>query len=545
MLRNDPVPLALPPGVYNRGTDYQTKGRYKEANLVRWRGTAVVPVGGWEQFAIAALPGVCRNTFAWTSNTGVRWLAIGTTQGVWAYDGSNLYEIHPADYVSSPDSPAIVAGYGTGYYGTGEYGTPIGDEPDEGGIATTPIVDFGYVTFDAWGENLLFSSVSDGRLLEWNPNTPSTLAVEPAGAPTGIRSFVVTNERHVVVFGREETPGPVNNPRVAVWCSQEDNTDWTPTATNTAGFLPLATGGFAVRAFKFRSEVLLFTSQDLFKLEYVGYPDVYVIRNVSDECGLIDPMAVARSANEAAWLSPRGFFTYDGSAPRAIQCDVSDLIDSTSIANASSRSTVVMAHNENFNEFWCFYPSSANVNPDAYVAWAYLDGYWTHGSLDRTAWNEAFTGQYPVAAQVVETPGVDPGDPPVFTTRIYYQEKGYGRPNLSGDTPYVVTGPIELGNGNQFVVAEALFYDLEGGLTRFQSQTGLTQVQVGFTFYNYPNTAPLKVVDFRSLDSSLGKLDVRGCGRSVEVTVRETPTSPGVYWQWGTSRLVIRPGESR
>jgi len=44
------VPLDIPAGVYRNGTEYESKGRWFDTNLVRWREGRLEPVGGWEQF---------------------------------------------------------------------------------------------------------------------------------------------------------------------------------------------------------------------------------------------------------------------------------------------------------------------------------------------------------------------------------------------------------------------------------------------------------------------------------------------------------------
>ena len=43
------VPLKIPPGVFRNGTQYQAKGRWYAANLVRWTEGAMQAIGGWTQ----------------------------------------------------------------------------------------------------------------------------------------------------------------------------------------------------------------------------------------------------------------------------------------------------------------------------------------------------------------------------------------------------------------------------------------------------------------------------------------------------------------
>ena len=41
------IPLAIPPGQYRNGTDFQASNRWRDASLVRWIEGTMRPVGGW------------------------------------------------------------------------------------------------------------------------------------------------------------------------------------------------------------------------------------------------------------------------------------------------------------------------------------------------------------------------------------------------------------------------------------------------------------------------------------------------------------------
>jgi hypothetical protein len=41
------VPLNIPKGQYANGTEYQSQGRWRDVNLVRWHEDALRPIGGW------------------------------------------------------------------------------------------------------------------------------------------------------------------------------------------------------------------------------------------------------------------------------------------------------------------------------------------------------------------------------------------------------------------------------------------------------------------------------------------------------------------
>ena len=50
-------PLQIPPGVYKNGTEYQSKGRWNNSNLVRWFEGTMRPVVGWRKRSTNQLTG--------------------------------------------------------------------------------------------------------------------------------------------------------------------------------------------------------------------------------------------------------------------------------------------------------------------------------------------------------------------------------------------------------------------------------------------------------------------------------------------------------
>src|SRR5262249_3994889 len=89
-------PLAIPPGVYRNGTEYQSKGRYYDANLVRFYEGTIRPKGGWRRHSSSAVSGVGRAILAWKDNSTITWAAIGTDKKFYLMgrDGT-LYDITP------------------------------------------------------------------------------------------------------------------------------------------------------------------------------------------------------------------------------------------------------------------------------------------------------------------------------------------------------------------------------------------------------------------------------------------------------------------
>ena len=80
------VPSALP-------------GQWVDGDFVRFRYTAPEKIGGWEQLTVSneTLPGVARSQLAFTSFKGEKYVAIGTSQGLFLYFGEAFYDITPLD----------------------------------------------------------------------------------------------------------------------------------------------------------------------------------------------------------------------------------------------------------------------------------------------------------------------------------------------------------------------------------------------------------------------------------------------------------------
>lgn len=75
--------LALPPGQYRNGTDYQSSGRWRDASLVRWHDKALRPIGGWLSWSGTTVTGVARGAHAWRDNSSNVYLATGTANSLW------------------------------------------------------------------------------------------------------------------------------------------------------------------------------------------------------------------------------------------------------------------------------------------------------------------------------------------------------------------------------------------------------------------------------------------------------------------------------
>lgn len=114
------APLSLPPGVVRMATPLQVKGRWYDANLVRWRSGKLLPVGGWERITDSPLPSTVRGLFAWATNENTPLVAIGLSGELYSLDGASFTNITPPGFVG--EQTGFAGAYGASDYSDLYYG---------------------------------------------------------------------------------------------------------------------------------------------------------------------------------------------------------------------------------------------------------------------------------------------------------------------------------------------------------------------------------------------------------------------------------------
>ena len=490
------IPLKLPPGIYRNGTEYQAAGRWYDANLVRWYENTLRPMGGWRKRSASQMTGLCRGFITWRDNSGERWIAAGTQSKLYAMnEAGTLKEITPTGITAGIADATIKTGYGYSTYGSYAYGVA---RPDLGGLipATT-------WSLDTWGEYLVACSSADGKLYEWQLGfTTPTLAAAITNAPTGNKALLVTAERILFALGAG------GNPRKVQWSDQEDNTVWTPLATNQAGDFELATVGTLLAGKRVKGVNLLFTDVDVHSATYIGAPFIYGFEKAGSGCGLISAQAVAAIDTAAIWMSKSGFWTYDGYV-KPLPSDVSDYVFSNMNFNQASK--VYAVHNSQFGEIWWYYPSSGSNENDSYVTYNYRENHWNIGSLARTAGTDAGVFTNPL---LVSTDGY-----------IYEHEVGFAYDSAS---VFAESGPVQLGNGDNIMSVRQVIPD---------EQT-LGEAVVSFKTRNYPTGTQSTFGPYTAANPT----DVRFAARQVNVKVTGAVLAD---WRIGVMRLEAVAGGKR
>ena len=111
------VELEIPPGVVRPATPLQAKGRYWDANLIRWRSGKLLPVGGWQRISEDPLASTCRSIFTWLSTDDIPYGAFGCDSNLYAFSvpDSTITEITPSAFV--PADSGLEGGYSASTYG--------------------------------------------------------------------------------------------------------------------------------------------------------------------------------------------------------------------------------------------------------------------------------------------------------------------------------------------------------------------------------------------------------------------------------------------
>ena len=133
------VSLELPAGVYRNGTKLQSKGRWYDANMIRWKNGRLRPIGGWEQTDTSGITDAGRTMKAWKDNSGNKLLAIGTATKLWVYQGNSgtAYDATPSAFNAGRVTALSGLGFGAGPFNGSGVDVTITAEDISIGSSTT------------------------------------------------------------------------------------------------------------------------------------------------------------------------------------------------------------------------------------------------------------------------------------------------------------------------------------------------------------------------------------------------------------------------
>ena len=70
---------------------------------------------------------------------------------------------------------------------------------------------------------------------------------------------------------------------------------------------------------------MIWTDNALYTMKFVGAPFTFGFEQVGTNCGLIGKNAAVEIDGVAYWMSPKGFFLFDGTV-KTLPCSVEDYV---------------------------------------------------------------------------------------------------------------------------------------------------------------------------------------------------------------------------
>ena len=433
-------------------------------------------------------------------------------------------------------------------------------------VNSDSVIDPGLWSLDNLGSTLI-ALIHNNECFQWDgdaSNATATRATIISGAPTASRDMLVsTPDRHLVFFGTETTIGDkdTQDDMFIRFSSQEDITDYTPTAENSAGTQRLAAGSRIMGGKLGRNAIYIWTDTSLFTMRFVGTPFTFAFEQVGTNCGLIGQNAAVEVDGAAYWMSDNGFFRYTGKL-ESMDCLVEDYVYDN--LNTTSNQFVYAGINNLFGEVTWFYPEDgSNVNTQS-VTYSYLDStakrpiWFTNDSslFPRTTWEDSSVFGLPHGTQY------DPDTDTSFDVQgntdgvTYYYEHETGVNQLRDGATTAIPANITSGDYDitQKVVRGAAtnMADLRGDgenimrvsriIPDFIAQQGDAIVQLELR--DYPNdTAASSSLGPFTVATNTTKVDTRARARAIALTISNTAVDTS--WKLGTFRLDIHSGGRR
>jgi Concanavalin A-like lectin/glucanases superfamily len=220
----------------------------------------------------------------------------------------------------------------------------------------------------------------------------STLTAD-AKLPTSALGIFVTDSRELVAFGAAVSPKVYDALNVA-WCTREDFTVWTPSATNTAGAIRCETGNQIMGVSRVFGGFLIITDLSAHPFTFVGGDDVWGLDRVGSTGGAISPLAIVEVDGVAYWMGYQAFYSYNGRV-NTMPSDVHEAVFNN--INRVQGYKICAGTNRKYGEILFFFPGAlTSLENDSFAAVNTFDGSWSIGgvlagstSFSRTTWLDA------------------------------------------------------------------------------------------------------------------------------------------------------------
>ena len=525
--------------------------------------------------ATSTLNGSLSANSAGTGGVGTNVTLAATTN--FSAAGRILVEEELISYasISSPNLQSIVRNVDGTSNASHNTGTAVTDATNfsdwgEAVLASEVTLEPGLWSLDNFGQ-VLIATVANGKTFTWNAGAASPLTVRASTTtsnfatgnnPTASRLTLVSpTTRHLCHFGTETTIGDTTtqDDMFIRFSDQEDINNYTVTAINSSGDFRLQDGTKIVGAIKAKETILVFTDNALYTMKFVGAPFTFGFEQVGTNCGLIGKNAVVEIDGAAFWLSPNGFFMFDGTV-KSLPCSVEDFVYDN--FDTTKGQQVAAGINNLFTEVIWYYPSEGSSFNDKYVVFNYGErmkgGVWYTGTEARTSWIDAIVYPKPYGTKYDSTAnGTFPvvvGQDGLGQTKFFEHEVGTDQVNEDGSTTivpsFIKSYDIDLeqrqrnrqGQQIGLKLAGEVFLAVRRFVPDFKTLDGNAKISMAVKRYPQQSDSTTTLSPF-TINSSTDKKDTRARGRFINFKIEND--SNGESWRFGTFRLDIQPDGRR
>jgi len=458
-------------------------------------------------------------------------------------------------------------GWGVASWGSGNWG--------EAAAASDVSLEPGLWSLDNFGE-VLIATVANGKTFTWNGGAASplnnrasttTTNFQTTNNPTASRITLVSpTTRHLIHLATETTIGTTTSQddMFIRFSDQEAINTYAPSAINTAGTQRLQDGTKIVGALKAKETILIWTDNALYTMKFIGSPFTFGFEQVGTNCGLIGKNAAVEIDGIAFWMSPKGFFAFDGTV-RSLPCTVEDHVFEN--IDTTKGQQVTAGLNNLFTEVTWYYPGATSEYNDKYVVYNYGEssltkvpgGVWYTGTESRTSWVDATIYPKPFATKYNSTAsGTFPvviGQSGLGQTTLFEHEIGTDQVNPNGTTTTVTSfiqsydidmesrmRRTQMGVSAGGAVAGEFFLALRRFVPDFKTLAGNCKVSLGVKRYPQDSQTTTALSPFTITASTLKK-DTRARGRFLNVKIENDAASES--WRFGTLKLDLQPDGRR
>ena len=438
---------------------------------------------------------------------------------------------------SGLDNYVESTGWGVGTWGAGTWGS------------STALSDTNQLrlwTHDNYGENLIINPRAGG-LFRWVENDGLTTRAVELSSVSGANLVptkalqVITSEtdRHLIVLGADPISGSSRtgalDPMLIAFSDQENELQFEPLSTNTAGSLRLSSGSSIVGGIKARQEVLIWTDTSLYSMNFIGPPLTFAVNLINEGAGLLGPKAAVNTPKGVFFMSKKGFYYYNG-AVQKLPCSVQDYVFSD--LDESQAFKCFAGLNEEFSEVWFFYPSLTDNETEIsrYVIFNYEENSWSVGSLERYSWLASGVLNKPLAAGEASS-----------IKYIYEHEKGFNNDTDPMDGVFVESADIDIADGDRFVFLKRILPDILFVNDIGTSQDPAINVVVKRRDFSNQTLSTDSTTQIKST-STFGSLRSRGRQFVLRFESDDDNTatdSKNYKWRLGNTRVEIQPSGRR